>query len=164
MTEWTTDKRWADRFIPEIKTILGAHLISEGPCADDAERATDLIVLTLRPFRIGCRIRRYEYMERYPDEFTIRAGRPSGVKTELAKVIEGWGDFFFYGFADQDAQSLRAWRLCDLSVFRLWLNRCLLTTGKMPGVRQENPDGSSEFYAFRVSSLPSRFIVAEHGC
>ena len=59
---------------------------------EDAERNTDLIVLKLDAVRIACRVRNHEYITRYGDEFTIRAERPSGVKTELAKIIDGWGD------------------------------------------------------------------------
>ena len=28
---WREDKRWSDRFLPEIKRILGEHLIAEPP-------------------------------------------------------------------------------------------------------------------------------------
>ena len=101
MSEWQKDKRWSDRFLPEIKRILGEHLISEPPIEEDAERNTDLMVLRLDAVRIGCRVRKYEYLKQYGDEFTIRAGRPTGAKTELTKIIEGWGNYFFYGFSDE---------------------------------------------------------------
>ena len=29
MTDWKTDKRWSDKFLPEIKSILGMRLIGE---------------------------------------------------------------------------------------------------------------------------------------
>jgi hypothetical protein len=69
------DKRWSDRFLPEIMGILGKHLISEPPVEEDAERNTDLMVLRLEAIRIGCRIRKHKYLDKYGDEFTIRAGR-----------------------------------------------------------------------------------------
>ena len=119
MTDWKADKRWSDRFLPEIKAILGTHLIGEPPVEEDAERNTDLMVLKMEAVRIGCRIRRHKYLVAFGNEFTIRAGRPSGAKTELAKIVEGWGDYFFYGFSNAEHHELAAWFLGDLRVFRL---------------------------------------------
>ena len=44
MSNWKNDKRWSDRFLPEIKGIIGTHLITEPPYEEDAERNTDLMV------------------------------------------------------------------------------------------------------------------------
>jgi hypothetical protein len=85
---WQRDKQKSDVYVPEIKSILGSVLISEAPIQDDQERNTDLMVLSMAPFRIGCRIRTYDYYRRYPGQFTLRESRPqSGFKTEIAKII-----------------------------------------------------------------------------
>lgn len=161
MSSWQDDKRWSDRFLPEIKAILGQILIGEAPERDDQERNTDLIVLRLDAVRIGCRIRKFDQI-RYADEFTIRAGRPSGAKTELAKVIEGWGDYFFYGFADAKEQSLHRWIVGDLKAFRIWHSRELVrNNGQAPGFRKQNHDGSSSFCAYRWADIP-RFVVSHN--
>lgn len=162
MRGWQSDKRWSDTFLPEIKAILGVHLIAEPPIEEDQSRNTDLIVLRLDAVRVGCRIRRADrYIDRYADEFTIRTSRPNGNKTELAKVIEGWGDYFFYGFGDAQAGNLVQWGLGDLRVFRLWFNRYMAHNGgRLPGIEKQNTDGSSEFRAFRWGSLPAEFVVA----
>lgn len=158
---WTNDKDWSDRFLPEIKRILGEHLIGEPPQEEDALRNTDLIVLRMEAVRIGCRVRHHEYLNKYPNEFTIRAKRPSGNKTELSKIIEGWGQYFFYAFANADESQLAAWLLGDLNVFRLWFSRYLAkNAGRSPGLHQNNPDNSSSFRAFSISTLPDDFIVA----
>ena len=150
---------WSDQFMPQIKQILGLYLIGEASEIEDCKHNTDLIVLSMAAVRIGCRVRRSGYAEKYGDEFTIRASVPSGHKTELAKVIEGWGDYFFYGHAGDDGLAL--WALCDLKVFRLWFMRQLAKRkGDIPGVLQKNGDGSSEFRAFKFCDLPSEFIVA----
>lgn len=161
-TGWQADKRWSDRFIPEIKSILGVHLIGEPPVEEDAQRNTDLMVLKLDAVRVGCRVRKFAYASRYPDEFTIRSGRPSGAKTELTKIIEGWGDYFFYGFSDSDEHRLAGWLLADLKVFRLWFTSqcCLLPAGGYPGIKKQNGDGSSAFQVFNISELPPEFVVA----
>jgi len=161
MKTWQEDKRWSDVFLLEIKRILGENLIGEPPAEEDMERNTDLIVLKMEPLRIGCRIRRFKYFENYKDEFTIRAGRPSGTKTELSKIIEGWGDFFFYGFSDKQEKGLLLWSLCDLKIFRLWFNRQLIITQKVPGIPKNNTDNSSNFLAFKFKNLPTNFIQAQ---
>jgi len=156
---WQQDKKWSDQFLPEIKSILGVHLIGEPPLEEDQERNTDLMVLKMDAVRIGCRIRTIDYMGRYGDEFTIRAGRPSGIKTEMSKIIEGWGDYFFYGFGDDSG--LKQWTLARLNIFRLWYNSQLYY-GNRPGVKKNNKDNSSFFIAFKWADLPKKFIVASH--
>ena len=160
---WRDDKSWSDRFLPEIKAIIGMHLIGEIE-EEDQERNTDLVVLKLDAVRVACRIRRHRYLDGYADEFTIRAGRPSGVKTELTKIIEGWGDYIFYGFSDEAEEHLARWFLGDLCVVRLWINRSLVgNQGRLPGRLMSNCDGSSEFLALKVSDLPLDFIKANGG-
>ena len=161
MANWENDKRWSDKFLPEIKMILGLHLIGEPPIEEDCERNTDLIVLKMEPVRIACRIRKYKYFIDYPHDITIRSSRPSGTKTELTKIIEGWGNYFFYGFSNEDETSLKAWRLCDLNSFRIWLMRELATkNGSMPGSERHNRDGSSNFRTFNSREI-NNFIRAE---
>lgn len=160
---WQRDKRWADRFLPEIKAALGVHLFGEASEDDDRHRATDLIVLKLEAVRVAVRIRRHAYLERYPDEFTIRAERPSGQETELAKVLSGWGDFLFYGFANAEETGLAAWRLLDLKVFRLAFHRQIvaLPAGRFPGSTLDNPDGSGRFLAFNLADFPAELVIAK---
>jgi len=152
MNDWHTDKRWSDRFLPEIKRILGETFIGEAPAEDDAVRNTDLIVLRLRELRFACRVRKHHYMERYRDEFTIRSGRTSGNKTELAKIAEGWGDYLFYGFCDESEQRLAWWCIIDLNAFRTWFVRELLANDKgvLPGEGRDNGDGRSSFRCFKA--------------
>ena len=162
MKQWKDDKRWSDRFIPEIKQHLASVLIQEAPLIEDARRNTDLIVLRMDAIRIACRIRHHKYALKYPHEFTIRAGRPSGAKTELAKLIAGWGDYIFYGFADQSDGSLCRWFIGDLSVFRTW-HAIELWRGNpehMPGAKQSNGDQSSWFMAYDTRVMPPDFVVS----
>lgn len=158
---WQDNKAWADGFMPEVKRILGEYLIGEAPHEEDRKHNTDLIVLHMAAIRIACRIRRHKYLERYADEFTIRQGVATGAKTELTKIIEGWGDYMFYGFADKQEQALAAWSLIDLKPFRLWLNRELCRKhGALPGVVRTNIDGMTSLRAFRLCELPPEAIVA----
>ncbi len=154
---WERDKQWSDRFIPEIKGILGQYLIGEAK-EEDQERNTDLIVLKMEVVRIACRIRQFKYLERYGNEFTVRSKRPGGTKTELTKIIEGWGDYLFYGFSDELEKNLFKWTLIDLKRFRLWFNREIIRTKNIPGIEQKNIDQSSNFIAFKISN---EFIFAK---
>jgi len=163
MLGYEKDKAWSDRFLVEIKRTLGEYLISEAPVEEDQICNTDLVVLSAAPYRVACRIRRHEYIQRYGNEFTIREGRPSGVKTELAKIVEGWGDYLFYGFSDTNEQCIERWMLGDLKIFRLWFMRHLITGhGTPPGRGKPNQDGSSSFRAYDITSLPPEFIVASN--
>jgi|GEM_PF-839114 len=153
---WKTDKAWSDRFIPTIQAVLGQFLFCPAPDVEDAERNTDLMVFNAENKRIACRIRTHDYLARFGDEFTIRCARPSGNKTELAKIIEGWGDYIFYGFSDAEQRGLAKWTLGDLDVFRLWWQQSEKTTGTL----KRNRDGSSDFQAFKLSVVPSVFVVA----
>lgn len=163
MKNWGKNKKWSDKFLPEIKRNLGEHLIGEPPIEEDQRRNTDLIVLKLEAVRIGCRVRRNVYLEQYADEFTIRAGLPSGNETELSKILAGWGNYFFYGFCDKEELKLAKWILGDLNVFRLWFNRKLKKdAGKVPGISKNNIDNSSFFLAFKTAWLPKNFIIAQY--
>lgn len=145
-------------YLGHLKAICGQYLIGEAPFEEDTQRATDLIVLKLDPIRVACRVRRSEFMGRYPDEFTVRANRPNGHETELAKIVAGWGDYMIYGFAGPPPM-LAAWALLDLRVFRTWWSR-QLWLGRHPGIEKPNRDGSSAFRAFTIGDLPDKFVVA----
>ncbi|MCP5099898.1 MAG: hypothetical protein GY943_30460 [Chloroflexi bacterium] len=162
VVDWKEDKRWSDRFLTQIKGILGVHLIGEPPMEEDAERNTDLMVLRMDAIRIGCRVRKNNYLNKYGNEFTIRSWRPSGAKTELTKLIEGWGDYFFYGFCDAGETKLIRWTLADMRVFRRHYAIMLARSkpGVIPGITKNNTDGSSSFAAFKWSQFPSDFVVA----
>ena len=159
MNSWKDDKRWSDRFLPEIKRILGELLIAEAPTEEDRDHNTDLIVLRMDSVRIACRIRRYEYLLTYPNDITIRRSRPSGKKSELSKIIEGWGNYMFYGFADRAEKELAQWRVLSLNAFRLWLGRSLVKNHRLPGTQKMNHDGSSDFIAFPVADMPRSVVV-----
>jgi hypothetical protein len=156
-----TDYYWQGRFIPEIKRLCADYLIEEAPVEEDRRHNTDLSVLRLDPIRVACRIRRFDYLSRYSDEFTIRSARPTGaVQTDLQKVLSGWGDYLFYGFAKQDDTGLAAWLLGDLKVFRLWHNQQLAKgKGRHPGKLKTNDDGT-KFLVYSIAELPLNFVVS----
>lgn len=159
MTCFEVDMEWGRLFLAEMKRIIGEHLICEAPLEEDQKRNTDLVVLKMEAVRIACRVRRQKYYDPYGHQFTIRLSRPSSAKTELTKIVEGWGHYFLYGFGHD--RKLIAWTLADLSVFRVWYSQQLYC-GVRPGERRSNKDGSSELIAFNWSDLPPEFIVASY--
>lgn len=162
MNGWESDKSWSDDYLPTIKAILGQCLIGEAAREEDQERNTDLIVLRMSAVRIACRLRRLEYATKYGDQFTIRYSRPSGMKSEFAKIVEGWGDYVFYGFAAATAPEISRWFVGDLNVLRLAIARYMYShNGRLPGTVVPNRDDSSEFLAIDLGKLPPVFFVAK---
>jgi len=155
------DRKWSDAFMPEIKAILGMHIIGEAPYEEDAHRNTDLIVLKMEAIRIAVRMRTYKNFEKYPNDFTIRVSRGSGNETEMMKIMKGFGNLMFYGFEDQNGRHVGRWTIIDLDVFRgaVWDRQ--LRTKEVPGFLRTNPDGSSDFRVFRFAEFPPTLIRAQ---
>lgn len=160
MKPWQRDKQRSDRYLPAIKRILGEYLIDEPPIEEDTERNTDLMVLRLDAIRIGCRVRNHRYIKKYGHEFTIRSVRPSGAKTEMRKILEGWGDYFFYGFGEASGNELDRWFIGDYKAFRSWFVNQLASHRK-PWEQIPNRDRSSDFMVFNVGDIPN-FVVASN--
>lgn len=145
------NRRWSDRYLPQIKSIVGAHLLRDAPDVLDMKQATDLLMLDAKDMRIAARVRRPGYAERYPYQFTIRSKLPSGAETELSKIINGAGDWMFYGHASASGEDIDKWWLIDLRAFRAALVR-----RKANGLRwgtKANADGT-QFTWFDLRSFP----------
>jgi len=148
-------KVWSDAFNPEIDAILGQYLVWRDPSKNDDDfKNTDRICQIERGTRVSCRMRHFRDM-RYQHQFTLRCSRPSGVPTELQKILTGWGDYMFYGIAAEDDLCIASWHLCDLDVFRKWYlperNHRVMAV----------PDGSAEYMIFQYHELPETFVIAE---
>jgi hypothetical protein len=160
MNSWEKDHRWAAIFDRQIKMAIGPYVIGNATVEDDRERATDLVLVTDR-VRIACRIRRWskDYFDRYGGQFTVRSGRGSGAKTELAKIKEGWGDLFFYGWGDPQTKRLQSWWLLDLGIFRAWHAQAAADGKCIVAGRIRNNDGSIG-EAYWIDMLPEGGTVA----
>lgn len=145
--------QWQMKFLPAIRFIVGPLLLEPAPFEIDVKEATDMLVLRARDMRIGCRVRRASgnYAERYPWEFTIRSHLDSGAKTELTKIVEGWGDWMLYAHAEHDDMpSLARWFLIDLASLRAHLIR---NQAAVKPANKSNDDGT-HFVAFDVRKFP----------
>lgn len=153
MGAYSKDREWSDLFIPQIKRIVGPLLLDVTPNEIDVSQAADLWVLTARDMRIAARVRRPGFAKQYLYEFTIRAERDNVTKTELAKIVDGWGDWFFYGHADEDEKYIEYWWLIDLHAFRAALIRVATNGARLSCGQKSNHDGT-HFKWFDLRSFP----------
>lgn len=158
-------RKFGDSFMSEVSALLGQALIMPAPQIEDSERNTDLIVLGMNAVRIGCRIRQPKYLNDYGTQFTIRAKSQNGGKTEITKIIEGWGDYMFYGFASRCNTKLDRWTIIKLNDFRIWFMREMKNlNGKTPGIHQKNGKkgnkDNTEFLAFDLCDMPEEIVLA----
>lgn len=153
---YSSNRRFSDRFILEIRHIVGGWLLCEAPVTEDIQRNTDLIVLKMEAKRVACRVRRHRHLTAFGDQFTLRTKSRGGV-SELEKVAKGFGDYIFYGFADQHNKRLASWFIGDLCVFRGWLHTNPRPLAYCNGI--SNGDGT-EFMPFKLADMPEDFVVA----
>lgn len=145
------DRAWSDQFLPHMRALIGPHLLVPSSFEVDTKQAADLVVLRARDMTIACRIRRHGYADRYPWEFTVRSARDSGMRTELEKLIDGWGDWMFYAHASANATRVERWLLIDLAAWRAALIR---DRAKLSIANKSNGDGT-HFVSFDVRSFPA---------
>lgn len=154
-SEVARDWEWANRHLIDIINIIkqnSGHIISVrvAPLGQDMECATDLIVKAVGG-DVCVRIRR-------PTEhrdFTVRAERLSGAKTELGKIREGFGDWYLYAWTDMH-EKLIDWIFIDLDCVR---RKDLLDQGR-PLI--PNPGHYTKFIAISLEELGD-CVVARQG-
>jgi hypothetical protein len=66
--------------------------------------------------QLSVRIRRHEYLK-FRD-FTIRTKSKNGYKCEADKLIEGYGQVYFYGWMDSTETRLVDWIIVDIDKIR----------------------------------------------
>lgn len=161
---YSINRIWLDRFIPEIRRIVGAHLLRVAPEHLDNRHATDLLMLEARDMRIAARVLRHGYASRYPYDFTIRSRLPSGNQTELAKIVDGEGDWLFYGHANAAKTGFDLWWLLDLRALRAGLIRHASNGYPISSGDRVNTDGTC-FKWFDIRSFPTEppLVLATSG-
>jgi hypothetical protein len=84
---------------------------------------------------------------------------PSGAKTELQKIIEGLGDWLFYGFAiDDGGVDIAPWYIVDLDYFRANLIRRI--DRQEPWVGQKRNGDGSWLAWFDLRHMPADVVLA----
>jgi hypothetical protein len=168
MGAYASDRQWADGFEPQIRAIIGPLMVRGASFRLDTKEATDFIVYTIKSGprkdqpvgKVAARLRRpgvfYGHSPRsqvyWGYQFTIRTLRDSGVETELSKIMNGFGDWYFYGHVEQ--RLVRHWMVLDLEIFR--------ENEADPHVfreEQDNRDGTY-FSAYDVRTFPNDILIA----
>jgi len=169
MNDYQNQRKWSDKFIPEIKRIVGYHLLEISTLEQDTKQATDLIILNGRDKRIAARMRKQKYENRYPHDITIRSkiegSNGHSVETEFSKLVAGYGDWMFYGFSKDDVSGeISRWYLIDLNKWRL----VLLKMGYLNKLQEfyrknerSNFDGTY-FIPFNLKNMPQIVIASSH--
>jgi hypothetical protein len=109
------DRHWSNQQLPEIQRILEGVVrqririvIQPADFKVDTTQATDLICGTIGPKNFAARVRRpgvfwgrsFNSPTNWGLQFTIRSHRDSGAETELAKIKNGFADWFLYGHVE----------------------------------------------------------------
>lgn len=136
------------RFATEIKQILGEVFIQKDVKAD-LEQATDFAIFTIKPFKVGVRLRRFEYYRKFSRQITIRWSRPSGAETEIDKIKKDLVQYVFYGFVDSDERALVQYIIVEAEPFK---------DIKPVEIRPNNPP-DSELAAYNLGQIPSFFVI-----
>ncbi|HYT43386.1 MAG TPA: hypothetical protein VEP90_13695, partial [Methylomirabilota bacterium] len=119
-SDYKYDRKWQDQYTQQIMSTLKPltpHCVelSIAPVEEDNKHATDYVV-TMGRGSIAVRLRRPFYDQR---DLTIRSRRDNGIKTiktELAKIKEGYAFRYFYGWTDKNI--IPEWMLVDLDKLR----------------------------------------------
>lgn len=153
-------RKWSDQFIPDIKRKVGPLLLIESPFDVDTKQAADLIVLSAKSLSIAARVRRHGYADRYPYDFTIRSKIESGKETELSKMLNGFGDWMFYGHAAQEGPTVDRWMLLDLNIWRgVLLRNGYRGSGWNGMARQMDNGDGTQFFVFDVRHFPKAILI-----
>ena len=155
-TDYQVDRVWSDAHIEQVKKLIGPYLLEVSPFKVDTEQASDLVVLQNKSIKVACRLRRPPFAEKYGGQFTIRFHRTNRIKTEFAKIIDGWADWLFYGHVN-DEGCIHAWWLLSLDIFRATLIR---DPDSIRCEHKRNRDGTTEFMAYDIASFPSGLVIA----
>lgn len=109
------------RKMPEVEAILKRHamFIVKFEIADseqDTQQATDLVI-RISGGAVGVRVRRFESTTTRYRDLTIRSRSRYGQRTEIDKLRDGWGDFYFYGWDNKQGR-IEEYMLLDMARFR----------------------------------------------
>lgn len=149
-TNYKIDRAIEDKFSKIIKAILGNYFFVKD-IEMDTKQGTDFLTYTIKPFKVAVRLRRYPMYLKYPNDFTIRYSRPSGIKTEIHKINEGLVDYILYGFIDEKEEKIIKYFIGSLSIFR--------ESKISPLYILQNKPPDSRLAIFNIRQFPKEFVL-----
>lgn len=141
------------KFARTLKAILGNQFITQD-IEMDRQEGTDFAIMIVNPFKVGIRLRRYKFWLNiaYREQFTIRWSLPSGNKTEIDKIRDGFVNYILYGFVDNCEKTILQYFIGDLLIFRLHEPKPFRI------YPNQNKD-DSELAVYRLKDLPNNFVI-----
>ena len=138
----------------QIKMILAEQFIDKD-VELDKKKGIDFLIFNVNPFKVGVRLRRYEYYKNneYRNQFTIRWTRPTGNETEIDKIRKGYVDYILYGFVDSSEENIIQYFIGNLEIFR--------KNEPNPIYTPTNHDKrKSQLAVYALKQFPPNFIVS----
>ena len=157
MDLYTKERAWADQLERRLIEVAAHHCCKVDDKADRSQN-TD-VIFTWKP--VSLRVRRHGWLDRYPFDITFRASLPSGVPTELYKLLHGHGELMVYGHANEAATDIVAWVVIDLKELRAWWLGKLINEGCHPGQHIHAPNAT--FRAIDTRTLPEGCVIETFG-
>jgi hypothetical protein len=114
---YKSNRTFSDKFERQMKRILG-DLFFMNDFYMDTKENTDLMLLSAANLNFACRIRKFQYFKRYPNDITIRCKSFHNQETEIHKIINGYGDYMFYGFCNLEETKIIDYKIIDLKKLR----------------------------------------------
>lgn len=161
--DYESDRRDSDAYIPAacglLAYLFSGELFIVSTPDEDMKKASDLKWLRSTDVggkNIALRVRWPDVWDKYKYDFTIRARRKNGARTEFSKIVEdGHGDYLLYAHAcPVNPRKLAHHWLINLQKFRECFCNGLIA---LPGERS-NGDGTY-FYPFDVRKMPNRVVM-----
>lgn len=152
---YQTNRGFADSYTDAVKDILkqnAMHIVTIAVAQDnlDKQQATDMTI-TISGGCVAVRVRRDN--TRYRD-LTIRSRTKFGGKTELAKIREGFADWYLYCWTKDG--NISEWIIVDLD--------CLRESGLLDLSRKEIPNGDGTYFVnVTIAELRANNCIAS-GC
>jgi len=157
MSNFDQQFSWQAQYIDEVIRLIAPHIITVSRPEVDKNENGDLELAFPRNGTVSVRLRTPRYA-RYAGDITFRSRSKNGGYTELSKLIDGYGDYFFYGHVSDNGQ-LWFWHLLSLNSVRAAFTRYprLLRRDE-----NKNPDGT-RFLVFKPEEDFPSAILAQEG-
>ncbi len=143
-----------DKYFNTIRRILNSKSyvftkFVEATPKQDMEEGFDSI-FSFPDVKIPIRIRDYKYLN-YRD-ITIRSRSYYGMRTEIDKLREGFGDYYFYGWETKESNGIYCYAIFSIKNF--------VESGLIdePDSQRQNYDGT-EFYCYSLDKMIKKNVI-----
>lgn len=154
MSEFDRQFGWQAQYIDEVIRLIAPHIITVSRPEVDKKENGDLELAFPRNGTVSVRLRTQKYA-RYAGEITFRSRSRNGGYTELSKLIDGYGDYFFYGHVS-DAGDMWFWHLLSLNAVRAAFTR---SPRLLKRPEKQNPDGTRFLVFSPETDFPSAILA-----